>query len=148
MKKNPEIKQVIKVDSQCHSNKLSSRRLKMKLLTKPAMAKGCYQIIMTASIFKFKAINYCMFLAFIGLHFHSENYSVRADWSSSKQGKSYIFLIYVLLFALYCYLFYFHLTPSQYLPLTILVYWEVSDSRIHPRCGNAHSCLGPMLERW
>ena len=106
MKKNPEIKQVIKVDSQCHSNKLSSRRLKMKLLTKPAMAKGCYQIIMTASIFKFKAINYCMFLAFIGLHFHSENYSVRADWSSSKQGKSYfpylcIAFCFVLLFILF-----------------------------------------------
>ena len=115
----------------------------MKLLTKPAMAKGCYQIIMTASIFKFKVINYCMFLAFIGLHFHSENYSVRADWSSSKQGKSYFPYLCNLLFALYCYLFYFHLTPSQYLPLTILVE-EVSDSRIHPRCANAHNCFGPF----
>ena len=62
----------------------------MKLITatsKPAAdSKGCYKI-MSASIFKFKVINYCIFmLAFLGLHLKSE-VCVNADWPSNKQGK-------------------------------------------------------------
>ena len=60
--------------------------------SKPHAAEGCYKIIkMSASksIFKYKVINYCIVLAFIGLHFNSE-VCVRAEWSSNsnKQGKS------------------------------------------------------------
>ena len=60
--------------------------------SKPTAAEGCYKIIkMSASksIFKYKVINYCIVLAFIGLHFNSE-VCVRAEWSSNsnKQGKS------------------------------------------------------------
>ena len=60
--------------------------------SKSHAAEGCYKIIkMSASksIFKYKVINYCIVLAFIGLHFNSE-VCVRAEWSSNsnKQGKS------------------------------------------------------------
>ena len=61
--------------------------------SKPPAAEGCYKIIkMSASksIFKYKVINYCIVLAFFGLHFNS----VRAEWSSNsnKQGKSLSFI--------------------------------------------------------
>ena len=66
--------------------------------SKPHAAEGCYKIIkMSASksIFKYNVINYCIVLAFIGLHFNSE-VCVRAEWSSNsnKQGKSYAPIIY------------------------------------------------------
>ena len=66
--------------------------------SKPPAAEGCYKIIkMSASksIFKYKVINYCIVLAFFGLHFNS----VRAEWSSNsnKQGKSLSFITPTLL---------------------------------------------------